>query len=391
MQEKLWNSNFIKVSAGNFLLFFAFYLLMPLLPLYLKETFHATKDVIGAVLSGYTLAALMARPFSGYIVDSFPRKQVLMVCYFLFFIFFAGYLAAGSLLLFGIVRTLHGAPFGALTVANSTVAIDVLPSSRRSEGIGYYGLSNNLAMATGPTVSIYIYNYVGNFEFLFWMALIVAGIGMAVDASTRLKPRELNRPAQAMSLDRFFLTIGWRLFLTMVAFGFSYGILSTYLAIYSKEVMGVTSSTGTFFLILALGLMLSRLQGSSSLRKGRITHNATMGMLISVVGYTIFVALPNSWGYYGAAVLIGLGNGHLWPAYQNMFINLATNAQRGTANSTLLVAWDVGIGVGVVIGGVVAEHLGYASAFWIGVAVNVLGVAGYLLAGRNHYLRHKLR
>lgn len=391
MQEKLWNSNFIKVSAGNFLLFFAFYLLMPLLPLYLKETFHATKDVIGAVLSGYTLAALMARPFSGYIVDSFPRKQVLMVCYFLFFIFFAGYLAAGSLLLFGIVRTLHGAPFGALTVANSTVAIDVLPSSRRSEGIGYYGLSNNLAMATGPTVSIYIYNYVGNFEFLFWMALIVAGIGMAVDASTRFKPRELNRPAQAMSLDRFFLTIGWRLFLTMVAFGFSYGILSTYLAIYSKEVMGVTSSTGTFFLILALGLMLSRLQGASSLRKGRITHNATMGMLISVVGYTIFVALPNSWGYYGAAVLIGLGNGHLWPAYQNMFINLATNAQRGTANSTLLVAWDVGIGVGVVIGGVVAEHLGYASAFWIGVAVNVLGVAGYLLAGRNHYLRHKLR
>ncbi|MBR1803495.1 MAG: MFS transporter [Muribaculaceae bacterium] len=391
MQEKLWNGNFIKVSAGNFLLFFAFYLLMPLLPLYLKETFHATKDVIGAVLSGYTLAALMARPFSGYIVDSFPRKQVLMVCYFLFFIFFAGYLAAGSLLLFGIVRTLHGAPFGALTVANSTVAIDVLPSSRRSEGIGYYGLSNNLAMATGPTVSIYIYNYVGNFEFLFWMALIVAGIGMAVDASTHLKPRELNKQAQALSLDRFFLTIGWRLFLTMVAFGFSYGVLSTYLAIYSKEVMGVTSSTGTFFLILALGLMMSRLQGASSLRKGRITHNATMGMLISVVGYTIFVALPNAWGYYGAAVLIGLGNGHMWPAYQNMFINLATNAQRGTANSTLLVAWDVGIGVGVVVGGVVAEHLGYASAFWIGVAVNVMGVVGYLLFGRGHYLRHKLR
>ena len=240
-------------------------------------------------------------------------------------------------------------------------------------------------------MSIYIYNYVGNFEFLFWMALIVAGIGMAVDASTRLKPRELNRPAQAMSLDRFFLTIGWRLFLTMVAFGFSYGILSTYLAIYSKEVMGVTSSTGTFFLILALGLMLSRLQGASSLRKGRITHNAAMGMLISVVGYTIFVALPNSWGYYGAAVLIDLGNGHLWPAYQNMFINLATNAQRGTANSTLLVAWDVGIGVGVVVGGVVAEHLGYASAFWIGVVVNVMGVIGYLLFGRGHYLRHKLR
>ena len=144
MQEKLWNSNFIKVNIANFMLFFAFYLLMPLLPLYMSETFHSTKDVIGAVLSGYTIAALLSRPFSGYIVDSYPRRQVLLVVYFLFFIFFAGYLAAGSLVIFGIVRTLHGAPFGALTVANSTVAIDVLPSSRRSEGIGYYGLSNNL-------------------------------------------------------------------------------------------------------------------------------------------------------------------------------------------------------------------------------------------------------
>ena len=104
----LWNANFIKVNVANFLLFFAFYLLMPLLPLYLSETFHTTKDVIGAVLSGYVISALLARPFSGYIVDSFPRKQVLLTCFFLFFIFFAGYLIAGSLLLFTIIRTLFG-------------------------------------------------------------------------------------------------------------------------------------------------------------------------------------------------------------------------------------------------------------------------------------------
>ena len=93
--DKLWNANFIKVSAANFLLFFAFYLLMPLLPLYLHDTFGSTKDVIGAVLSGYVVAALIARPFSGYLVDTFPRRQVLLICYFFFCIFFAGYLAAG--------------------------------------------------------------------------------------------------------------------------------------------------------------------------------------------------------------------------------------------------------------------------------------------------------
>ena len=390
-EERLWNANFVKVATANFLLFFAFYLLMPLLPLYLSETFHSTKDVIGAVLSGHILSALIYRPFSGYVVDSFPRKQVLMVTFFLFFIFFAGYLVAGTLLLFTIVRTLHGIPFGGLTVANSTVAIDVLPSSRRSEGIGYYGLSNNLAMAIGPTVAVYVYNYVHDFDVLFWMSLITAGIGLAVDASVKLKPREQVKPKQAMSLDRFFLTIGWQLFFTMMAFGYAYGVLSTYLAIYGKERMGVTSGTGTFFLILAVGLMLSRLQGARALRQGRLTQNASMGMLISLVGYTLFVAVPNLWGYYGAAVLIGLGNGHIWPAYQNMFINLATHAQRGTANSTLLVAWDVGIGIGVVIGGVVAEHIGYGAAFWSGVAVNAIGVAHYFASARSHFLHHRLR
>lgn len=388
MQDKLWNSNFVKVSIANFLLFFAFYLLMPLLPLYMSETFHTTKDVIGAVLSGYTVAALITRPFSGYLVDSYPRKQVLLVVYFLFFIFFAGYLAAGTLLLFGIVRTLHGAPFGAVTVANSTVAIDVLPSSRRSEGIGYYGLSNNLAMATGPTVAVYLYNSLHNFDLLFWLSLIIAGVGLMFNNTVKLRQRPLVQGKRKLSLDRFFLVVGTFLFLDMVGFGFSYGVLSTYLAIYSKEVMGVTTGTGTYFLILAVGLILSRLEGASSLRKGKIVYNAAIGMSISVFGYALFVAVPNLWGYYGSAVLIGLGNGHLWPAFQNMFINLTTPEHRGTANSTLLVAWDLGIGIGVIVGGLFAEHLGYAAAFWAGSAVNTLAVIHFMLHSRYHYRRH---
>ena len=150
-REKLWNSNYTKVWIANFMIFFSFMLLAPMLPLYMSDTFDANKDIIGIVLSGYTLTALLIRPFSGFFVDSFPRKKVLLICYFLFFAFFAGYLVAGTLVTFAVVRTLHGAPFGATTVSNSTVAIDVLHPSRRAEGIGYYGLSNNIASAIGPT------------------------------------------------------------------------------------------------------------------------------------------------------------------------------------------------------------------------------------------------
>ena len=394
--ERLWNRNYCKVMAANFSLFFAFYVLTPLLPLYLSEHFGATKDMIGLVLSGYTITALVIRPFSGYMVDSFPRKIVLMVSFGAFAIFFAGYLAASTLLLFTIVRTLHGGPFGALTTANATVAIDVLPSSRRTEGIGYYGLSNNLAMALAPTIGIYVYQLTHSFEFLFWIALIVACAGWLVDATVTLPSKEIVRNKSKLSLDRFFLVRGWLLGLNMVAFGFSFGVLSNYLAIYGKEVMGITGGTGTYFLLCSIGLIASRLQGSKALRQGRVTYNAGSGMVISLIGYTIFIAFSTLGdslmyiGYYGSALLIGLGNGHIWPAFQNMTINVAHNNQRGTANSTILISWDIGMGLGILLGGVIAEFLGYGSAFWTVVIVNAAGVLTFFLATKAFFLKRNL-
>ena len=405
--ERLWNRNYIKVMTANFSLFFAFYLLTPLLPLYLHETFGATKDVIGLVLSGYTITALLFRPFSGYFVDSFPRKKVLMVCFAAFAIFFAGYLAAGTLLLFTIVRTLHGGPFGALTVANSTVAIDVLPSSRRNEGIGYYGLSNNLAMAIAPTFAIYTYAQTHNFQLLFWLALAIATFGWIVDATVELKPRnaQLLKPNSKLSLDRFFLARGWLLGLNMVFFGFCFGVMSNYLAIYGKQVLGMTGGTGTWFMLCSIGLMLSRIQGGKALRQGRLTHNASEGMVISLVGYTLFILLPTLGGsqfftlhsslftyigYYSSAILIGLGNGHMWPAFQNMMISMAHHNERGTANSTILISWDVGMGLGILAGGAIAEHYGYSTAFWTVAVVNAVGVILYFLKTQFFFLRRRI-
>lgn len=389
--ERLWNANYTKVWFANFMIFFSFMLLTPLLPLYLKDTYAADKQMIGIVLSGYTLFALLIRPFSGFFVDSYPRKIVLLVCYGLFSIFFGGYLAAGSLLLFAIVRTLHGAPFGAATVANSTVAIDVLHPTRRAEGIGYYGLSNNIASAIAPALAIYILHLTNSYELLFWISLITSAIGFAVNASLKLESRELIKGKPKISMDRFFLLKGWSEALTMACFAFSYGVLSTYVAIYGKEELGISGGSALFFMLLSIGLILSRLVGSRTLRQGKITQNAAVGMTISVFGYLMFAALHNPIGYYGAALVIGLGNGHMWPAYQTMFINLAPHTQRGTANSSVLISWDIGVGFGVLVGGVLAENFNYHWSFWAAWIVNVLGVVGYYAYVRGSFLRNKLR
>ena len=389
--EKLWNSNYLKVWGANFMIFFSFMLLTPLLPSYLSDTFGADKQTIGIVLSGYTLTALLIRALSGYMVDSFPRRTVMIASYLLFALFFAGYLVAGSLLLFAIVRTLHGAPFGATTVSNSTVAIDVLHPSRRAEGIGYYGLSNNIATAISPSVAILLFSAYQSYDLLFWVALITALIGLASTSSVKLREREIVKSDKPLSLDRFILLKGWRQGAAMICYAFSYGVLVTYVAIYGKEELGITGGTGLFFLLLSVGLILSRLVGSRTLRQGKVTENASIGTAIALVGYILFAAMHNQWGYYGAALIIGLGNGHMFPAFQTMFINLASNAQRGTANSTLLVSWDIGMGLGILVGGIVAEHVGYHAAFWTACGVNLLGIAIFQLLSRKHFLRNKLR
>ncbi len=389
--ERLWNANYTKVWVANFMIFFSFMLLTPLLPIYLSEQFAANKDTIGLVLFGYAVMALVARLFSGYIVDSFPRKTVLLLSFAVFTLFFVGYVAAGTLVLFAVVRTVHGMPFGFTTVANSTVAIDVLPSSRRTEGIGLYGLSNNLASAISPMVAIWIYTETHNFDIIFWMATAVAAIGLIIDGTVKTRPRERVKGKQKVSLDRFFLVKGTGAALTMVCFAFSYGVMSTYVAIYGKETLGIEGGSGTFFLLLSVGLILSRLQGNKALRERRITYNASIGVCVSLLGYLLFAAVPNEIGYYGAALVIGLGNGHMYPAYQNMFVDLAPHTQRGTANSSILVSWDVGVGLGILLGGVLTENYGYGMAFWMAWVVNLVGFAGFWLYVKGHFTRNKLR
>lgn len=389
-KEKLWNSGYCRAMVGNFMLFFSFYLLTPLLPIYLDAEFAADKDTMGLVLSGYVVAALLVRPFSGFIVDTFDRKKVLAICFFCFFILFTGYIGAGTLLMFALVRTIHGLPFGAVTVANSTVAIDTLPSSRRNEGIGFYGLSNNLAMAFAPSVGIWIYNATDNFSLLFWIALVIAFAGLVAVSTIKLPRREPVKQKKPMSLDRFFLTRSWLLAINILCFGLCWGIMSNYVAIYGAEVLNITDGTGLFFMILSFGLFASRIQGSKALAKGRIVENAALGVILSLGGYVLFATIEQPWAYYSSALMIGLGNGHMYPAFLNMFIKMARNDQRGTANSSILTSWDVGMGLGILAGGFLAEYISYAAAFWGAAVMQAVGTAIFFLFSRDFFRRRRL-
>ena len=394
-EERLFNRNFLLVLAGNFLLFFAFFTILPVLPLYMQETYNATHTEIGVVLSLYTVTALIIRPFAGFMLDSLPRRPMQLIFYGAFALIFCTYIIPGGVVLFAILRALHGLIFGFITVANSTVAIDVLHSSRRNEGIGYYGISNNLGMALGPTISFATYNIFGSYDALFLCAFIACALGFLMVSLVKMpqKAQLLNeRPKQQpISLDRFFLVKGIHESITFMLLSFSYGILSTYLAVYARDEVGIENSTGPFFMLMALGLISARISNGPHLRKDRVIQLVTAGMLGLFIGYAIFIFVSNEIIFYASAYILGFSYGMICPTVQTMFVNLAPNNRRSTANSTYLTSWDVGVGIGVVIGGAIADVHSYRAAYILGVVLIASALIQFRKVAAPYFIKNRLR
>ena len=191
-------------------------------------------------------------------------------------------------------------------------------------------------------------------------------------------------------MDHFFLTRAWLMALNIMLFSFCWGVMSNYVAIYGKEMMGITDGTGLFFALLSCGLFVSRLYGAKSLRKGRLTGNAIEGGLISSVGFTLFALSPGVWAFYVSALLIGLGNGRMFPAFLNMFIAVARKDQRGTANSSILTSWDLGMGIGILLGGILLEFAGYSAAFWFTAVSQISGTLLLIFFTRHFFTARRL-
>lgn len=396
-KDKLVTRSYVSILAANFLLYFGFYLLLPILPFYLTEVFHSSNASIGIILSCYTIAALCIRPFSGYLLDTFARKPLYLFAYFIFTGIFAGYLFAGALTLFTILRIFHGFAFGTVTVAGNTIVIDIMPSSRRGEGLGYYGMMNNTAMSIGPMVGLFLHE-ICSFEVIFICAFISCSIGLLM---TFLVKTPAKKPVkrEALSLDRFILLKGIPAGVDLMLLSVPYGMTTTFVAIYAKE-MGITSGIGLFFTFMAIGMAVSRLFSGRQVDKGRIIKVISWGMYLVCFCYFLLSAcnilmeynrILTTGIFFGIALFLGIGFGTMFPAFNTLFVNLAPNAQRGTATSTYLTSWDMGIGTGVLAGGYIGQFATFDKAFFFGACLTVFSVIYFKIKVAPHFEQNKLR
>lgn len=398
VKDKLFTSGYCYILAANFLLFFAFYLLLPVLPFYLREEFATGKSMIGFILSCYTIACLCIRPFSGYLLDSFSRKPLYLLSYFVFTVIFGGYMLAGVLWLFILLRVVHGFAFGMVSVAGNTVVIDIMPSSRRGEGLGYYGLANNIAMSFGPMTGLFMHDAC-SYEMIFTCSFISGSLGLIMASLVKTAPKAVIK-REPVSLDRFLLIKGLPAGFSLLLMAIPYGMTTTYVAMYAQEI-GIQVSPGLYFTFMAIGLAVSRIFSGRQVDKGRITQVISWGMYMACGSFFALASCRSlvAWDpaiasglFLGIALLQGVGFGTMFPAFNTLFVNLAANNQRGTATSTYLTSWDVGIGIGLMAGGWIAQVFGgFTHAYLLGAFLTIISAVFFLFKAGPHFNANKLR
>lgn len=385
-KERLWTRNFICMCLANFLMGFAFYLLMPTLPFFISSKFGTDKSMIGIILSCYVIAALSVRPLSGFLVDSFSRKTIYILSYVAFVGLFLGYPYTGTLFLIILLRILHGFTWGTISTSGNTLAIDIMPASRRGEGIGYFGLTSNLSMAMGPLVGLYIMEHL-SYNPIFYTAAICGSAGLiaALMVKSPFRPKRLR---QALSLDRFILVKGIPIAINTLLFATPYGMIISFAAMYGKE--WYIENTGMFFTYLALGIGISRIFSGKLIDRGKVHAVSTAGLSLLVISFLLFSLLHTSFFYFLSAMLIGAGYGTIFPAFLTLFVDMVPHNQRGTANSTWLTAFDLGIGLGMILAGKIAQASNLSVAFGSGAFLAAVSVVYYRKVSRGSYERNKL-
>ncbi|MEF9931115.1 MAG: MFS transporter [Bacteroidales bacterium] len=386
----LWSKNFILVNIGNFLMYIAFYMLLPILPLYLSLELKASESVIGTILSLYTVAALITRPLAGFWLDKVARKPLMMAFYIFYISMCLSYTLAATLALFFVIRFVHGIAFGSATVGINTMAIDIIPPNKRGEGMGIYTASSSCAMAIGPLISLFMHENGYQFQYIFITVFIIGLIGFIVAANIKSVHRE-KYSTNKFSAKNLLLRNGLPEASVIALLTFGYGIVTVYLSTYASREIGITKGVGYYFTIFSIGLVVSRIMSAMFLRSGRYIFVLSIGIAALIISYFViaFIRIPTA--FFSSAIFMGIGYGLISPTAQTMIINLGKDTERGIAGATYLTFFDIGVGCGVFIGGIIAQYYNYATAYAFSFFLTIIGMLYLHLYIKKHFKTHRLR
>lgn len=376
--EKIWSRDFLFIFLANFFIFLGFQMTLPTIPLFVEQL-GGNDQLIGFVVGIFTFSALLVRPFAGRMLETKGRGFVYLIGLAIFVISVGSFGFAVSIAFLFLMRVVQGVGWGFSTTASGTIATDLIPPRRRGEGMGYFGLSGNVALAMGPTLGLALAEVITFKQLFLGSAFLGLTAFLLASRITYKKVEKSEREVERRKWDVYEKS-ALQPSLLLLFITVTFGGIASFLPLYSAQ-KGIEGIQWYFF-IFAMALMLSRsFVGKLYDKKG---HGAVFlpGTLLIMIAMILLAWLQNSLVMFIAAGLYGFGFGSVQPALQAWAVQDAPMNRKGMANATFFSFFDLGVGVGAMAFGQIGHWLGYGSIY-IASAISVsISIILYIFMGR---------
>lgn len=371
-RERLWTKDFITASGINFLVFLAHFLLLVTIASYAVDKFDASTNMAGLVAGIFIIGALTGRLGTGRIIEEKGSKKVLIASIIFFIITSALYLAAINLSLLIIIRFLHGIAFGVASTATGTIVAQIIPHSRRGEGLGYYGISTILAVALGPFLGIFLIQR-ADFNMIFIAISVLAAVSFAVSLVLG-QPTAISsgpdhtKAAKSFRLSDFFEFRAIPISIIILVIGFSYSGVLTFISLYTQQIH-LEKAASFYFLVYAVTVLISRPFFGRLFDVKGANFVVYPCLLIFTTGMLLFSQAHQGITLLAAGALIGLGYGSFISCAQAISIREVPPHRLGLATATFFIFVDLGFGAGPYLLGSLVPYTGYRGLYLMMTAV----------------------
>lgn len=371
---------FVFAFVANTLHGLAFFTLLHLPGL--LEQLGADAAQIGVIVATMAVTAIAARPLIGRAMDRRGRRIVMLVGGVLNVAACLAYLTVQDLgpRIYA-VRVLHGLADGMLFSVMFTIAADIVPADRRTEGMSLFGISGMLPMSLGALLGEWVLGadpsatgYAG----LFWVAAACSTVGLLLSTTlpdsrpvttSHGPPTSFSAAAFAPSLRPLW----W------VGSGFAFALASYFTFMKTYVLDRELSSVGQFFTIYSVTAIVLRL--GLGWVPDRLGPKVTLfpSIACSVLGLGLLAVGASDPVVWTAALLCGVGHGFAFPILSVLVVTRAKPGDRGTAMSMFTALFDVGLLVGGPTLGLLlrATDRDYGAMFGVAAGVLVLVTLTY--------------
>lgn len=374
-ERPIWTKSFISIAICNFFIFTVFYSLLTLMPMYVLDLPGGTLTQAGLVTTIFLLSVIIVRPFSGTILERFGKKRMLVISMFAFAVSTFSYILTDDIMVLLILRFVHGISFSLGTTVTIAIAANLVPPERRGEGLGYFGMSMNLAIVAGPFIALTLQPII-SYRFIFMLFGLVMIVGwifgfLVKDPEGDGGIREKRRLAWSDLFEKKAVAISS----VGIFVSFSYASIMSFISLYAESI-GLLKAAGYFFIVFAAGMLIVRpITGRTFDTRG---PNIVIipSLIIYAFGMIVLSFTNSTWMLLLAGGLIGLGYGTLLPCFQTLAIQSTSPKRSAYATATFFTLFDTGIAVGSFSLGIAVSYIGYSNLY-IAMGIFVLLIVVY--------------